>query len=188
MASGGYTYKNTAGAMIGTAHMQLIEELSIGSSVTTADLATVLDGNTDGGYSLIGYIVSDATVAPTYTIRLNGADWAVNRSNIIVTGAAAYTGAYNTTATILGLQANSGTIKKGYFNLFMPIMRSGYDRVAWGLASKMNNTTTTVEHSQFTYNITTPSSATNITSIGLSASQTNGIGAGSKFKLYKLNN
>lgn len=187
MSSRGHILKADLGGVIGSYDLQLVETEVLSAAETTHDMDTTLDGDTMGGVLLAAYIESDATVAANYTIRLNGADMAGSRARQVQSNTTV-TGVIDTTVTVLGLQANSGTTYKGTFWFYMPFPKSGEDRVAYAWASHNGNTTYTLENSMYVYSITTPSTATNITSIGLSSSQTDGLGINSRFKLFKVTN
>jgi len=133
----------------------------------------------DKAYIFEGVLVNNTGLTVSCTIQLNQADWAVNRQ---------YSKASGTT-----LSANKDTdnifpaVKTGHnssFLFYFPAARTGYERHAF--AEEARGTSLAELYSfRSHYHITTPAKTVNITAIGLKASVTNGLDAGTVLRLWK---
>ncbi len=164
---------------------ELIEVINISSAVTTQDFSTVLDGDNDGGYIIELNIVNGAAASTNYSIRVNAATWAVNRQYIYATSTT-LSGARDTGTSILAIATSAGDGDEGIAFVRIPFSKTGRQRLAYCEGSHAGSTTSFVELFNMFIQVTTPATTTNITSLGVVASQTSGIGVGSVMRLYKL--
>ena len=193
MATGKNILKNTNGTTRIDGIMQLIEEIEItGAAVTNFDFATVLDGNNDGGYMIEGFYINDSTAGNSnLRMRFNAAQCVTDRSFVYQTGASTLTGGYQAggaTPNIVGAEDADGTAVQSAFIFNMPISTTGQERFWSSVSSKAVAGSGRVGIFSIEGRMTTPNTATNITSIGVVSDIANGIGIGSIFRLWRLNN
>ena len=192
MPSGKNLLKNSDGTARINGVMQLIEEIEIaGAAVTTQDFATVLDGDVDGGYMIEMTVLNGAAAYSIYRPRINGAVCQTTRSRIFQTSTS-LTGVYQTAAgsnIVLAFQSTTATGKQGSAIVTIPVSVSGLaQRFCTVVGSRGNDNTNRVERVDFDGIITTPSAAINIVSIGVMSDTASGIGIGSVFRFWRLNN
>ena len=165
----------------------LVERLAIAADATTKDFTTVLSGNTDLGYKIKASIVRGTTTnaATNYGLRVNGASMAANRRYISASSTTVSTAATAASILTLGLGTNANATLEGGMEYTLNYARTGYERFwrFWG--SRINSNTDWQEEFIGTLRMTTPNTATDITSLGIVADQTGGIGANSILELYK---
>lgn len=168
----------TAGGGIQSGY-ELIEEIIVTSAVQTQDFASALDGNNDGGYIIEIYLVNDDGSTSVVNLRINGADWAVTRSRLRQTG-----------ISVAGLRDNNInfgapiTSSEATFIIRIPKSSTGNRR---HVISEVAEDSTNVVQSKYTFDVTTPTSATNITSLGIASTVVSGIGVDTVMRLYKIN-
>lgn len=155
----------------------VVEELTITVAATTIDIPG-LDGDNDGAYLLEGVLMNNTASNSSYYLRLNGADVVGNRLYLSINPAY---DAYRDTVMTLGA-ASAGN--SGSFKLEFPISATGTDRYANSHVIRNNNATIFIQ--RYGLNISTPNSATNITSIGMRASSVDAIGIGSVIRLWRI--
>lgn len=160
-----------------TNRFELVEENNISSAVQAYDF-TGLDGDTEGTYILEIRVVNDNGGTASYAIRLNQANWAGRRQyhNASNTSVAA---GRDTTIYLYSAVANGTTTIIQHF----PAMKSGEVRQSIGRGA--NDAGASMASMTNTFDITTPSTATNITAIGIGANVASGIGVGSVLRLWK---
>lgn len=158
---------------------EMVEEITIGSAVTTQDFTATLDGDVDGAYMIEGRIVNDQVSNASINIRINSANWATNRQYNSASGTSVT--ASRDTATNMALAIANG----GYtqFRTFFPCVITGDGRTCYTIETRGN--TTSLANITFTHDITTPANSVNITSLGVASSIASGIGVGSVLRLWK---
>lgn len=161
-----------------SSNLTLVEERIITTASQTEDF-TGLDGDADGCYILEGRLVNDAGSGSNYSPRMNGSATAQNRQILSVESTSVGGGA-DTSGTFCG--ASSGAVTT--FRAEIPVTKTGYQRNMLCNAAHLSSGSLAIFLSYLT--ITTPSNATNITSIGIGASVADGIGVGSVIRLWKV--
>lgn len=159
--------------------LQLVEETVIsGAAVQNSDFSTVLAGDTDGYYMVTGTIVNDDGSANQIIPRLNGASIACNHQKQIATGTS-MTAARSTDVHMIGCTAGH----HGHFVFWIPKTETGTERCIIYNASR--NDDANIRNDFGTMQINTPTTATEITSIGIGTNVTSGIGVGSVIRLWR---
>lgn len=168
-----------------TPEWQFVERITMGIAATTQDFATVLDGDGDLGYLIRCHFVSGAASASAFSLRVNGATIVCNRRFIEALGTGVSTAATAAATTIAVVEGTGGTAKECYAEAVLHFSRTGFNRIWRFMSSKDSSSTDWMQHFIGTFRMTTPSTATNITSLGVVASAANGIGAGTVLELFK---
>ena len=157
---------------------QLIEEITITSAAQTKDFAETLDGDSDGGYIIEFYLVNGTGGTSTLNLRINEADWAVTRTRLRQTG-----------LSVAGLRDNNinfgsaTTSSEATFMIQIPKSSTGNRRHVF--VDTVENSSTLI-FIDARFDVTTPSAATNITSLGIASDVEDGMGVDSVMRLYKL--
>lgn len=161
----------------------LVERITIaGAAATTQDFATALNGDVDLGYKVCAFIKSDAAGDAIFSLRVNGATIAANRRYIQAVSTTVSTAA---TASATGMLTTDVTSDEGAFEAYLSFARTGYERFWRFWTSKSSGSTDYQEEFFGTFRMTTPNTATNITSLGVVSDTASGIGIGSILELYK---
>lgn len=171
-----------------TPEWQFVERITItGSAVASQDFATVLNGDTDLGYRItLSMIAGSAETLDSVFLRVNGSAIVTDRRYISAAGTSVTTGATGSSVYQLSVQGTGGTAKEGFAEYTLNYSRTGYQRLWRYYASKSNNTTDWQEEFFGSFRMTTPGTATNITSLGIGADTPNDrIGVGAILTLYK---
>lgn len=172
-------------AVATTPEWQFVERITLGSAQTTQDFATVLNGNVDLGYKIVMSVIAGSVTTPALAVRVNGATFAANRRFVYAASTTVSTGATGSSAFFGQMQGTGGTAKQLTGSLELRYARTGYERIWRMFASKVENTTDWQSLFVGTFRMTTPNTATNITSLGIHCDQASGLGVGSIFTLYK---
>jgi len=158
---------------------QLIDRTVVaGAAVQTYDFAptVAVSGNADLAYMIFGFVVNDDASTANIGLRLNGAAVANNRQ-YLTASSTTLAGARDTTVTFGALP----TTKSMSFMLWIPKAATG--NVRHCIVTTAFNSSTAIEKHEYAFDITTPSTATDITSLGIGADQASGIGLTSELNL-----
>lgn len=156
--------------------LYLVEERVITTASQTEDF-TGLDGDADGLYIIEGRLVNGTGSSSNYSIRANGAAVAGSRQILSVEGSSVSGGA-DTSLTIVGAAAGNTAD-------FEALMSSSVSGATRHLICRAANEGGTFGILLVNMKLTTPSSGTNITSVGVAASVADGVGVGSIIRLWK---
>ena len=178
------------GALTVPGVLTLVETITIaGSAVTNSDFTTTLDGDNDAEYVIKAHIINPLGSQVTYTPRINGAAWAGTRQHAIFYGTAG--SSINTTnnTSVLTLDDTGQVPDEGDLVLYIdhPLSGVSVERLARFESSSADvtaNQPDSIYIGRFYY--TTPSSGTNITSLGIQSDTASGIGIGSVLKLFRM--
>jgi hypothetical protein len=157
---------------------ELVDETTISSATQTWDSSTVA-GDTDVSYKVVVRIINDTGNTIGYLIRLNGANWAGSRQSLTANGSSVSAGR-DTTMTIC--QTDTNGIVAAVEVLICGV--TGDKRNAYSISSERDTSSYQRGYLGF-FNITTPNTATEITSIGVGADTANGIGVGSQIQVWR---
>jgi|ERR1044071_2798183 hypothetical protein len=135
-----------------------------------------LDGNADGGYVMFGTIKNDNAGSSVITFKINGAVWTsqIRGSN---------TGAALDKDTSGGITMASGDVLS--FEIKLLKAQTGLRRIGHGTAELIDSTGA-IKAQFFSLMMVYSNTATNVTSLGLSSDQTDGIGVNSDVTLVKV--
>lgn len=152
----------------------LVETLTVAANTNTQDLTSTLDGDNDGEYMLIGYIINNGVSQCAVYLRLNGADDTGTQQRLVTSG--------STVATSLGNESRLAEVTNGESALFCAhfiATKTGKPRFYYVTSQKSSG-------AAYRYCVIIGlGTGTNITSIGVKGSIANSIGQNSELKLYK---
>lgn len=166
---------------------QCVLDETIDKAITMYNFPVPLLGNTDGGYRLEIEHINGLASGCNFTWLINFASAVTNVSYYYQIGASiagAYQATYTVSATVTNTLASANNFC--YTTIDIPFSAANYERFCRIILSKASADTNKVHTYETQNRITTPATATEITSMGFRASQVGGIGVGTKFRLYKL--
>lgn len=161
---------------------ELLEEKTVtGAAVQTLDFDTALDGDVDGAYKVIGQVKNDTGGSAATYLRLNGA-----------TAVGDYQQTFFNNATLTGARTAGGSIpicpvfasRDGWFELLLPTPKASA-LTRYVFSNNSRNASGSISDQRMQAEISTPSSSTKITSLGIASSVASGLGVGSKFWLAR---
>lgn len=161
---------------------QLIDRKVVsGSAIQTYDFAPTIaiSGDVDLAYMIFGFVVNDNALTANINLRINAADIAANRQTMTASSTT-LAGARDTTINFGALP----TTKSMSFMLWIPKAATGNIRHC--IITTAFNSSTAIEKHEYAFDITTPATSTNITSLGIGADQTTGLGLTSELNLMCL--
>lgn len=161
----------------------LLEEITRGSDTTDQDFSTTLSGNTDKGYLVEVMLINNSGATASYSLRMNGSGITSTQQYSFAYGGSLYA-ASESSSRFMAL-GTSGIAQIGVARIDFPFMDTGHERF-YRWESSHAGSSATVDWWAAFGNFSSPSTATNITSLGIGCNQTNGIGTGSVLRLYKL--
>lgn len=153
---------------------KLVGEIVVSSPTTSVNF-TGLDGNAHGGYVLVAEAVSGTASATTYQADINGDTTTANYTGEALTASGTtVTGAVSSSRDLTYTPASLGAISLAVAHVSLI---NGYPY--FNISEYRSDNVVGIR------GLKKSSTVTNITSIGITANVTNGIGAGSKFRLYR---
>ncbi len=163
----------------GGGNWELLETITIADDAEqTQDFAAVLDGDVDKRYRMEFFLINDNAATATYSLHVNLATWAVNRQFLNV-GGATISAARDTATDIV----STVTGEDSQVDVDIYKAETGSTRHAW--VRNMRATGVLVQMLMYHFDITTPSTAVNITRLGLTNDRSDGIGIGSVLRLWR---
>jgi len=161
---------------------ELVEEKEVtGSAVQTIDFAATLDGDVDGAYMIIGQVKNDTGGSASNYLRINGAT-AIGDFQLTFFNNTTITGARTAGGSITMCPVFAG--KDGWFETILPTPKASA-LTRYYFANMSRNASAAISDQRVQAEITTPSSSTKITSLGVGSSAAAGLGVGSKFWLAR---
>lgn len=161
-------------------HLELIENKEFASHATSYTFSG-LDGDTDQMWVFFYRMVKDASGAQTTYFRPNGTT-TNQRSRWYYTGSGGFVSNNTDTAGGLVLSPNGGSANETDAGFGMIHCKKDFLRSARWFYNESNTTDLFVVSAGWRWNET----STNITSFDLLSTATNGIGAGSYLRLYRV--
>lgn len=155
-----------------------VEEKTMSVGATTMDFSSTLNGDSDGAYMICIRTIGNAGGGANTGLRINGATWVVDREYILGNGAV-ITSAFQTGVSNCMDTSNAGD--SSYCEVVIYPTQTGAIRFAKTM-SYMNYPGTDQQFTAVSV-ITTPNTATNITSLGIYS--TLAMQVGTKMTLFK---
>lgn len=161
---------------------QLIDRKVVaGSAIQNYDFAPTIaiSGNKDLAYMIFGFVVNDDASTANVGLRVNGAAIACNRQTLTASDTT-IAGARDTTTTF-GAVPTTKTIS---FMIWIPKAATGNIRHC--IITTALNSGTSLEKHEYAFDITTPATSTDMTSLGIGTDQTSGLGLTTELNLMTL--
>jgi len=158
---------------------ELVQSHTVTTKGDSFDFAPTLNGDVDGEYEIRGRVVNDEVGATDVILRINGASFAGNRQ-FNQSSSTTISGARDTTAAFAGAGGSGGVCN---FIVYFTAALTGDIRHMQAKVTR--DATTAVFMHEMGFDVTTPSAATNITSLGIGVSNTDSLGVGSVLTLYR---
>lgn len=168
---------------------QMVEERTTTAASQFFEFQARLDGDQDGGYMIEAYINGNTSgLDCNYRLAINGRTCTVERSYIFQSGASSYVNGIQSGVADATLGLDVTTARQGFVQYYCYFPESSCDNRYFFAEATHNGTGgNRVEDCRNVIQVTTPTAATNIVSIGIHAQQALGMIAGCKYRLYKLN-
>jgi hypothetical protein len=163
---------------------KLVEEITISVAAQTLDFTYAIP-STVKSIKVDAHLINDQAGSTNYCLRLNGADIAGRRQYINSAGAAV-SGANDASVTFAGLKASGSPPDECDGEIVLNYPGTGIQRIINTVASASASSTNTLDNFRTYMDVTTPTTATAITSAGIGASTASGIGVGTMAKLWIL--